>query len=215
MSTKYVCIGWKQLHQFPQILEYVRISTSRSTEIQRFSDCDIFHVIFERNPNNSRKQRIFIMSTCTIEVFYKQSSKIIKFQWHEGKIHQLSTASERRICSGALFPPVRRTGAARFTQTRIFKCEKQRAPFINFLPKIEVRAATRNLSLVPLTVAEISAFELLATFSSVCFNIFQNLQPVRPFSLHPIQSLDTLSGWLRLVIYLKCILMTPLLGDSE
>ena len=40
-----------------------------------------------------------------------------------------------------------------------------------------MRVATQNLGLIALTVAEISAFKILATFLSL-FNIFQNLQKV-------------------------------------
>ena len=67
----------------------------------------------------------------------------------------------------ATLSPVRRTGAARFRQTRVFNFKKQRAPFRNFFPRIEVGVATRNLGFMALTVSEILAFEVLVQFLSL------------------------------------------------
>ena len=95
-------------------------------------------------------------------------SKIIKFQRREGK--NSSTFNMRESIGSvraAPLSPVRRTGAARFRQTRVFNFKKQRAPFRNFFPRIEVGVATRNLGLMALTVSEILAFEVLVQFFSL------------------------------------------------
>ena len=96
-------------------------------------------------------------------------SKIIKFQRRE--VENSSTFNMRESAGSvgsAPFPPIRRIGAARFRQTRMFKFKKQRDPFCNFFPRIEVRVATTSLGLVALTVAEILAFKVWVKFPSLC-----------------------------------------------
>ena len=93
--------------------------------------------------------------------------KFIKFQWRQSEA----------AAQASFFSPARRAGAARFTQTHVFNFKKQRRPFGNFFPKIAVRVAAKNLGLIALTVAEISAFKILTKLLGL-FNIFQNLQKV-------------------------------------
>ena len=98
-----------------------------------------------------------------------RDSKIIRFQRREGGNSSFFNMRESAGSVGsAPFPPIRRIGAARFRQTRMFKFKKQRDPFSNFLPRIEVQVATTSLGLVALTVAEILAFKVWVKFPSLC-----------------------------------------------